>query len=209
MPRRSPHVPIALLLLAIGVLLSATTNRGTGQEQAQSSLIAPLDPATFSITTGGGKLLLQGTTVSSAHEAALLQLAADHFAKYETNTEFVPGVILAGGWESASNRLLYVLATMVSAQAVVRDRSIDIRGVTSDAEAFAARLEFLHDNLDADMSFSTDIVVVDSTRSFDEMCETAFAHIPDSPISFRKSSTEIRKASFATLDRITDFNQAP
>jgi outer membrane protein OmpA-like peptidoglycan-associated protein len=55
------------------------------------------------------------------------------------------------------------------------------------------------------VSVITDIIVVESTKPFDEMCEKAFAHIPVSPISFRKSSTEIPKASFATLDRITDF----
>jgi len=194
-----------LFLLACGVLLSATIDRGTAEKQASPAQIAPLDSPVFSVTSGRSRLLLQGTTVSAAHEAALLKLAADQFVDYEAQTDFKPGVILEESWESTSKRLLYTLAATNSAQAVMRNHSIEIRGVTSDVVTFTARLEKLRADLGADMPVYSDIVVIDSADSISKLCSEAFSRLVFEPVSFRQSSAEIRSASLVTVDRITDF----
>ena len=87
----------------------------------------------------------------------------------------------------------------------MNQRSINIRGVTSDARTFAARLDFLGETLTHGFAVETDVVVVKLPATLSELCQKAFSTIVPEPISFTKSSIEIRQASFGTLDRITDF----
>jgi OOP family OmpA-OmpF porin len=192
-------------LLTCGIFLSATINHGTADQDAPPTYLAPLDAPRFSVESRRGRLVLQGTTASRAHEAGLLQLAADHFGNADTRTSFNPGVILADHWASTSSRLLYALAAMDSAQAVMQDRSIEIRGVTSNAAIFTARLDFVRENLRPDIPVDADIVIVDSVTPLDDLCEHTFSQLVFEPVSFEHSSAEIRTTSFVTLDRITEF----
>ena len=205
MRRPSLHTPIAFLFLACGMLLSATIDHGTDNSKVSAAFLAPLQHPKFSVTSRRGHVLLQATTESAGHEATLLQLVDDHFAHREARTEFTPGVILEDYWESASSRLLYALAATESAQAIMQDGSIDIHGVASSAEIFQSRLEFVRENLPADLPVIADIIEVDSATSFDDLCTGAFSQLVFEPVSFRKSSSEIRTASFVSLDRISDF----
>jgi OOP family OmpA-OmpF porin len=204
-PRRNVQVTIAILVLTCGVLLSASINRGTPDDAGLSSQVSALDDARFSITSAQGRLLVGGTSTSAAHEAALLQLAAEHFGDYEVQVQFRPGVIMHEHWETATNRLLYTLAALNSAEAEMDRRSVSIRGVTSDVDTFADRVEFLREDLPKEIQLSTDVLVIRSTVSFDELCKRAFSGIVLQPVSFKQSSAEIRQRSVATLDRITDF----
>jgi OOP family OmpA-OmpF porin len=192
-------------VLACGVLLSASINRGTRDDADLASQVSALDDAQFAITTAQGRLLINGTSTSAAHEAALLQLAAEYFEDYEMQTQFRPGVVVGEHWETTTNRLLYTLAALSSAEAEMNLRSIGIRGVTSDVDTFAARVEILREELPKEIQLSTDVLVVRSAVSFDELCERAFSEIVLQPVSFMQSSAEIRPRSFVTLDRITDF----
>lgn len=205
MPRRNVQVTIAILVLTCGVLLSASINRGTPDDTGLSSQVSALDDARFFITSAQGRLLIGGTSTSAAHEAALLQLAAEHFGDYEVQTQFRPGVVIREHWETSTNRLLYTLAALSSAAAEMDQRSISIRGVTSDVNTFAARAEILHEELPKEIQLRTDILVVRSAVSFDELCRRAFSEIVLQPVSFKLSSAEIRQRSVATLDRIADF----
>ena len=199
------QAPTAILLLTCGIFLSATINDGTADQDSLPTHRAPLDAPTFFVESRRGRLLLQGTTASRVHEAGLLQLAADHFGNADTRTSFNPGVILPDHWESTSSRLLYALAAMDSAQAVMQNHSIEIRGVTSNAALFAARLEFVRENLRPDIPVDADIVIVDSVAPLDDLCEHTFSQLVIEPLSFRQSSAEIRTTSLVTLDRITEF----
>ena len=205
MPRRNVQVTIAILVLTCGVLLSASINRGTPDNAGLSSQVSALDDARFSITSAQGRLLVSGTSTSAAHEAALLQLAAEHFGDYEVQAQFRPGVVMHEHWETATNRLLYTLAALSSAEAEMDQRSVSIRGVTSDVDTFAARVKFLREDLPKEIQLSTDVLVIRSMVSFDELCKLAFSGIVLQPVSFKQSSAEIRQRSVATLDRITDF----
>jgi outer membrane protein OmpA-like peptidoglycan-associated protein len=100
---------------------------------------------------------------------------------------------------------LYAIAATDSAQAVMRNRSVEIRGVTADAATLAQRLAFLRDVLPGETAVATNIIVFDSTTSVDALCKKSFSQLFLQPISFRQSSIEIRTSSYVTLDRITDF----
>lgn len=205
MPRRDVQITIATLVLTCGVLLSASINRGTPDDAGLSLQVSALDGARFSVTSAQGRLLVGGTTTSAAHEAALLQLAVEHFGDYEVQAQFRPGVVMSEHWETATNRLLYTLAALRSAEAEIDQRSINIRGVTSDVDTFAERVEFLREDLPKEYQLSSDILVFKSVASFDDLCKRAFSGIALQPVSFKQSSAEIRQRSVATLDRITDF----
>jgi len=203
MRRRSLQASIALL--ALGLLVSAAIDRDAETQQITAANGAPFAAPVFSITSGRGILRLQGTTTSASHEAALRQLVTEQFAHYETHTEFQPGVLLADSWESTTTRLLYALAATESAQAIMLDGSIGIRGVTTDAGNYATRLAFLRDNLISDTQFGSDVIEVDSLESFDELCHETFSRLVLGPVSFDESSADIRTPAIVTLDRIADF----
>jgi OOP family OmpA-OmpF porin len=194
-----------LLVFACGILLSAALNHGSTPQQVGAAGSAPLEPPTMSIESGRDRLVVRGMSKSTAHESALLQLVADHFDGFAAQTSFSAGVVLAKNWDSASSRLLYTLAAMDSAQAVMRDGSISIRGVTSDAETFTTRLEFLRESLPAETLIDADVVTNEAANSASELCDRVFSRVTTGPVSFKQSSTEIRVASLATLDRISEF----
>ncbi|MDH3553724.1 MAG: hypothetical protein OER22_14010, partial [Gammaproteobacteria bacterium] len=151
MHRRRIQAPVVLVVLACGMLLSATIDHGIADQGATPVPTSSLDDPVFWVESRRGRLLLGGTTSSAMHESGLLWLGANHFNVIETQTDFRPGVMVSDNWESASSRLLYALAATQSAQAVMRDDRIEIRGVTSAAGTFAARVEFLRQGLLTDM----------------------------------------------------------
>jgi len=196
---------ISIVVLVCGVLLSASLNRGNSDLPGPPSDVSPLASASFSITSARGELTIRGTTESAAHEVALQKLAADLLGDHKLQTEFFPGVIPGHGWEAASNRLLYVVATMDSAVADMNSQSVDVRGVTADATTFAARIEFLRESLPQQVEIVSDVVYLHSELSLDTLCRRAFPEAAFAPVSFTRSSADIRHGSLVTLDRITDF----
>ena len=89
-----------------------------------------------------GVVVIRGTSVSAGHEAALHKLAEDQFAGFELDTGFEPTVLPGSNWEAMSNRLLYAIAALDSGEAQMAPDSIRIRGISSDASTFGARLAF-------------------------------------------------------------------
>ena len=87
----------------------------------------------------------------------------------------------------------------------MRRGSIKIRGVTAEAETFSSRLGFLREQLTTGTQLDADVVSIESAASHDSLCKKAFSQLFFEPISFRKSSAEIRTASYGILDRIIEF----
>jgi OOP family OmpA-OmpF porin len=196
---------ITMVVLVCGVLLSAGIHHGTGDVPTTQTRASALDSARLSIIAVRRQLSISGTTSSADHERALRQLAADMLPDRELITEFDAGVLLHPGWDATSNRLLYAVAAMDSADAYMDSESVSIRGVSSDAATFASRIEFLREQLPRETELDVDVIFVRSTVSLDELCQKAFDDMPLGPVSFAQSSVEISPASLATLDRITDF----
>lgn len=205
MLRRSTQVPIALLLVACGSLLSVALDHAEKEETPSYKQLAPLQNPSMTMISGRGRLLLTGTTVSPDHEAELLQFAREQFPDTATQSNFQPGVIAPESWIPTSNHVLYVLAATEFAHATMRPGSIEIRAVSDDAGTLTTRLNFLRENVNAETQIDSDVFVVGTTTSFEQLCSQVFAQLMLEPVSFKLSSAEIRTSSFATLDRITDF----
>ena len=198
------RVIATIVVLTAGILLSAEIHRDSPSQETEATL-PPLAAPRMSISSSPLRLSITGTSASSHHEAMLQRLAGDQFGETELLTDFVPGVIVAGDWESVSSRLLYAVASMESAEAQMTADSIAIRGVTANLETTASRIDFLRGEMPDAAELSTDIIVIRSAESLDELCRTAFSALMLEPVAFAQSSAELRPSSLVTLDRITDF----
>jgi OOP family OmpA-OmpF porin len=196
---------IAIALFACGVLLSTSLDRDMVLATGASSGPPPLADAIFLISLTPGVLEIRGTSVSAAHEAALRTLAEEQFAGFQLDAGFEPTVLPENNWEAMSHRLLHTIAALDTGEAHMAPGSIRIRGVSSDASNFGARVAFLRELLPDQFELQTDVIFVRSAATFDELCRRAFAELEFGPVSFAESSAEIQPGSLVTLDRITDF----
>jgi OOP family OmpA-OmpF porin len=203
--RRNVQVPLLVVICVAGVLASGVLNQDATISDQSGSGLASLESPNLSILSGRSRLTIRGVSLSEHHERALLQMAAELFDGFDIQTDFSAGIILAKDWESTSSRLLQTVAAMDSAQAVMRDSSISIRGVTSDRKSYAARLQDLRDHLPVDVLVDADVLTSERTTPARDMCERVFARLITEPIAFFQSSAEIRSASLVTLDRLTEF----
>ena len=203
--RRHYRAIVALLLLAVGVMLTASIDVGTNRSAPAAGPSTALDPPAFSASLTHGTLTVTGVTASAEHEAGLRQIIAEQFRGHDTRTDFRPGVIIGDYWIAASEQLVYALAAMDSAAAALGTDRVSLRGTTADRETLDDRLESLRQSMPASAVFEEDIIVLQTTASLDELCRRTFDGLVRAPVAFRQSSAEIRTSSYADLDKIIDF----
>jgi OOP family OmpA-OmpF porin len=199
------RVTLTLVILVAGLLLSVNVHRDNLPYVASGRLQPPLAAPTMTISATPLRLTISGTSSSVDHEATLQRLARDRFDNAELVAEFLPGVVVSSDWEPVSRQLLDVVASMASAETRMTADSIEIRGVTADPGTTTARIGLLSDKLPATATLSTDIIVIRSAETLDELCRRSFSALVLGPISFAQSSARLRPASFAAVDRITEF----
>jgi len=163
------------------------------------------DKPQFAIQLGRNRLRISGVTVSAEHEAALLQLAREQFTDAAIEADFQNTVIVSLDWETLSARLLYLVAATESAQASLDSDRIEIRGVSQDPADYERRRHFLREAAGPNRDLLSDVIAVDSSVSFDELCRRYFASIAGEPILFRQSGTGIRESSYPLLDKLAEF----
>ena len=199
------RLSFTITALVAGVLLSVNLNRDGQSSDSAAELIPPLASPQLTVSSAPRRLSIAGTSASATHEAALQRQVAEQFGNAELHTEFLPGVVIASGWEASSSRLIHAVASMESAEAQMTTGGIEIRGVTADPATTASRIDGLREKMPAAAELRTDIIVIRSAESLDDLCRKAFSGLVLGPVSFAQSSAELRPASFATLDRITEF----
>jgi OOP family OmpA-OmpF porin len=199
------RVTIIIAAFVAGVLLSVSVHRDSPPDAANPRLQSAIAAPAMTISSAPMQLTIAGTSSSADHEAALQRSARDQFDDAELVTEFLPGVVVSGDWETVSHRLLHVVASMASAEARMTADNIEIRGVTADLGVTTTRIDLLRGEMPMTAKLSTDIVVVRSAETLDELCRRSFSALVLGPISFAQSSAELRPASFAAVDRITEF----
>lgn len=203
--RHTLRAVLSVLLLAGGILLALSIDRGTPGDGVQAHSETALDTPEFSIRLGRNQLVLKGTTISAEHEAGLLRLVSEQYDDVDTQTDFKPGLIFRSDWDALSTRLLYLVAATESADASIDANGISIRGVTTDAPNYQNRLAFLQAALPDGTTVDADVLVVSNVIPLEEMCRRNFSSLANTPISFRQSSTSIRQSSYPLLDRLIEF----
>ena len=203
--RSSARAILALLLLCAGILLSLKIDDSRLSDHSSIQPASAVDAPRLTFKLSRGRLAVSGTTESAAHEADLARIAADRFRNHDIVTEFSAGVLLPEDWQPLSLRLLYAIATMESANVVLQDRLISIRGVTADPESLAQRLELLRDVMPAETTLLDNVLVVSNELTLDELCQRTFADLNALPIAFQQSSAALRTSAYSSLDKVVDF----
>lgn len=98
-----------------------------------------------------------------------------------------------------------LVKTMQTGKATVSGSSIDVRGVATINGNWAATLNTFRNNLPANVDLAVDVFVVDESLRIDSLCHKIFAAVSDGKIGFRQSSSELRRSSYAALDRLISF----
>ncbi len=193
------------LLLTSGALIAVSIDSGLPEQSESKYFPAIIDTPNFSIRLGRNHLSLAGTTVTDDHESVLMQLAHDQLAGHVTETDFSAGLFVPSYWNTLSARLLYLVAATSSASASMDENGIEFRGVTFDGPTYARRLEFLRSALPAGSTINSEVIIASSDIALGPLCLRVFATLANQRVDFQPASTEIRKASYALLDRIIEF----
>lgn len=191
-----------LALLAGGVLLSVTVDRGTARVIADVNVDFVADIPEISIRRKPASVTISGITASSAHEDRLVRDAEIIFPGADVKTRFRAGVLLPDYWENASLQLLRALGATETATATIRGQQIVIRGVSTGSGTLQASLDALEASVSSNVAVDEDVVVVGNTASPEDLCRRNLSQAVSVPVQFGESSDEIRSASLATLDRI-------
>ena len=207
MPSGPGHLPVLLaaVLLTSGAFFSSTLDQGVRQADSMTTTASALDPPAFRIEQRSGLIAVAGTTGSASHESALRQMIEDQFAASDKRVDLRPGVVLPDDWEPASLRLLHVLAATESGVAHMEADRITIRGVTSDDDLLASRLQSLRESITRDIEIEDDLIVVEPTAPLVELCRRTLTDAIGGSVEFRESSAELRTSSYAVLDKIIDI----
>jgi outer membrane protein OmpA-like peptidoglycan-associated protein len=203
--RRRYRALLSLALLLCGILLALPINHPAPPPGPVETSATLFDDARFAIQLGRNRLRTSGTSTSEEHEAALLRLAGEQFPNVEIDAKFGMAAILPADWETLSLRLLYLVATSESAHATIEANRLAVRGISRDGSEFEHRRQFLEDAVGTGRALSTEVVVIDNSATFDDLCRRNFASFAAEPIRFRQSSTQIRPSSYPLLDKIAEF----
>ena len=202
--RRRFEFLVLASLLATGLLVSESVDRGMSSSHDLKGDVSALDPASFSIELHRGQLVLSGFTASDEHEQALARIIGEEFSVTEPTLRYRAGVALSDDWAPATTYLLSAFAATESASASVTEQRIEIRGVTSTPDLWLSRLSALRNVLPEQMTIDHEVLIVDHPGPLSVLCERAFSQSLDAAIDFRQSSVDIRMSSYATLERIVE-----
>ena len=201
-PRSLALRPLSLSVALAAVGLAAWTVVGdAGTPRAPATSYDPLAPASLTVTFSRARLEIRGHTASAAHERALRQLLAQRFAGVELVLDLTPQVLPPEHWNRTSLAVLEAIATTHSASARLEPGELSINGVTTDAQAFATRLDGIRASLPDAARLRSDVVAVDAA-TVTEACRELVETLAKQRVRFERASDDIRTGSFASLDRL-------
>ncbi len=206
---RPPARRVTPRLLGVSVVLAAAGLAGWSATedaeapQAPAADYDPLTPAALVLTLSRERLEIRGHSASANHERALRQLAARRFPGVEAAMDLKPQVLLPEHWDRSSLAVLEALAATHSASARLEPYALSITGVTTDAPAFAMRLDGIRAILPNEARLRSDVIAID-TAAVTPACRGLVETIGKHRVGFEQSSADIRTASFGALDRLAD-----
>ena len=109
-------------------------------------------------------------------------------------------------WTASSVAVLDALSSTVSANALLIDDTVRIRGVGDARWDESARR--LRRQLPAVMTLDVDMIVADDRVTVGDVCERAFAAYQTGAIRFEESTTRLRPSSRLALDRAISLADA-
>ena len=117
------------------------------------------------------------------------------------------GIARPGTPDYSEADLNSLIASMIDAKIETHDSRIRLEGVASSGDEWTRSLARFRTSTPDSTEISMDVFIIDTELRFNDMCSGMFAALPEAQVRFRKSGSEIRTSSHATLDRLVDFTR--
>lgn len=191
---------VAPLLLASGVLMSASVNPGSAAAGATASSYSAVEPLAFELRYLGGNMSIEGHSESLQHEQAVAA-GLEPFA--DADLELRPAVAAPAAWPVITMAVLQTVAASQSATASVSEEEVVLRAIVQDAAQWQAAIDALNAVLPDAISLSTETVHVASQAV--DPCTAAYRALQAEAIKFDRASAALRSANYGVLDRHAEF----
>jgi len=191
---------VAVLVLASGVLLSASMDSGNAQAGAAASEYSAVEPLAFELSYLGGNLSINGHSASSEHEQAV---ATDAQLFDDADINLRPAVLAPEGWPDITAAVLQAVAASQSATAAVSEHAISLRAVYVDVDGWQAALDELNSVLPESVTLQTESLHV--AADVLDPCPVAYRELQKQSVRFDRASAELRSANYGVLDRHVEF----
>lgn len=195
-----------MLTLLFGALWFISVDNGLPEDAVAIAPYSAIDAPRLEIALHRGQLELGGHTASGAHEELLLQSADHLFPGAQILTNFKPMGTVPDHWAPASIELLLALSATQSANAVLTDSAVQIRGVSTKTwyEAAADLRAALPESTVTDIQ----MIIPDDSIKLRDLCGRAFAEYRTGAINFEESTTLLRSSAKLELDRAISLADA-
>jgi len=161
------------------------------------------DSPWMQIELGPSTLEIRGMASSDAHTDILGKSVTRLFANRQTVIDVEVRSALPAGWALITDVSLRALAEMRSASVHIDREGVTVRGMTSDASAWAAAAAGVTRNLLPGMSFRQQVVVVGADASLERQCIELFRSAQRGrKIEFASSSAALRSSASPMLDEL-------
>ena len=117
------------------------------------------------------------------------------------------GIARPGTVDYSTADLNSLIASMHEAKFDIHDSRIRLEGVALSGDEWTRSLARFRASTPDSIEISMDVFVIDTNLPLDGLCAGMFAALPEAQVRFRKSGSEIRTSSYATLDRTVDFTR--
>jgi len=161
------------------------------------------DSPWMDIEVGPSTLDIRGIVSSEANTDILQKSVARLFAGRETAIDVEVRPALPAGWALITDISLRALAEMRSASVHIDADGVTVRGMTSDASAWAAAAAGVSRNLLPGMTFRDQVVAVGADASLERQCIELFRSAQRGrKIEFASSSAALRSSAAPMLDEL-------
>jgi len=164
------------------------------------------DTARFQVSFHRGLLTLDGHVASAEHEQQLLNSAKNSFSSVKINTQFTLLDRKPDRWAITTQSLLEALSATHSAEAILTNRALRIRGVA--ASNWHEHFERLRSTVSDTAELDVDVVIVDPQVRTTDLCGRAVTSHQAGLVYFEESATTFRSSAFAVLERAISLADA-
>ena len=203
---RTSRILLLPLASIIGALWIGSVDSGLSSEPARRAEYSAVDRPRLEISLHRGRLVLEGHAASLDQEDRLLRNARRLSSTAPPQADFKPMGTAPDYWTASSVAVLDALSSTVSANALLIDDTVRIRGVGDARWDESARR--LRRQLPAVMTLDVDMIVADDRVTVGDVCERAFAAYQTGAIRFEESTTRLRPSSRLALDRAISLADA-
>lgn len=192
------------ILLTAVLIIAATTLLPVSV--AETTADHPNSPLILMIHKNPRTLRIRGIASSTAHEIILRQTAQRYFGNATIDVDLGSGMRTPPGWALVTELVLRALAHTDAARASITAATVNIEGITTHPNEYAAALQRIESALLENMSMESSVSGISASTSFDELCQTRFRMTAKSgAIEFAVSTADFGQNALPLLDALIEI----